>query len=93
MFVCTMFCKWVFSCETSSLLSDRIYWFPFLQIKKLEDYGQIDFDEMVKEKFKLTYVPNWFNVDLKTGVRSIFLFIIIIIVYFFFFSQGSLVEY
>ncbi|KAK7603146.1 hypothetical protein V9T40_003145 [Parthenolecanium corni] len=47
--------------------------YDVLQIKKLEDYGQIDFDEMVKEKFKLTYVPNWFNVDLKTGFLTIHL--------------------
>ena len=24
----------------------------------------------MKEKFKMMYIPNWFNVDLKTGVSS-----------------------
>lgn len=48
-----------------------------LQIKKVEDYGKVDFDEKVKEKFKMMYVPNWFSVDLKTGVRFFFSFRII----------------
>lgn len=43
-----------------------------MQIKKVEDYGKVDFDEKVKEKFKMMYVPNWFSVDLKTGVRFFF---------------------
>jgi len=34
----------------------------------VEDYGTVDFDELVKEKFKMMYIPTWFTVDLKTGV-------------------------
>lgn len=28
----------------------------------------MEFDEEVKKRFKMVYVPNWFSVDLKTGV-------------------------
>lgn len=38
---------------------------------KVEDLGQVDFDEEVKKRNKMVYVPNWFNVDLKTGVCSV----------------------
>lgn len=47
--------------------------YDVLQIKKVEDYGKVDFDEKVKEKFKMMYVPNWFSVDLKTGFLTIHL--------------------
>lgn len=39
-----------------------------MQIKKVEDLNKADFDEQIKERFKLMYIPNWFSVDLKTGV-------------------------
>ena len=42
------------------------------QAKKMEDRGQVDFDEEIKRHFKMVYVPNWFSVDLKTGVRHSF---------------------
>lgn len=41
-----------------------------LQACKVEDLGQVNFDEEVKTRFKMVYVPNWFNVDLKTGVSK-----------------------
>ena len=41
-----------------------------LTAKKLEDLGGVDFDEEVKKRFKMVYVPNWFSVDLKTGVSE-----------------------
>lgn len=28
----------------------------------------MEFDEEIKKRFKMVYVPNWFSVDLKTGV-------------------------
>ena len=34
----------------------------------MEEYGKADFDDVVKKHFKMVYVPNWFSVDLKTGV-------------------------
>lgn len=37
----------------------------------MEDLGQVDFDEEVKHHFKMVYVPNWFSVDLKTGVSNL----------------------
>lgn len=42
--------------------------FDVLRAKKIEDLGPINFQEEIKNRFKMVYVPNWFNVDLKTGV-------------------------
>lgn len=39
------------------------------QACKVEDLGKVDFEEEIKKRFKMVYVPNWFSVDLKTGVR------------------------
>ena len=33
------------------------------------DLGCVDMEEEVKKRFRMIYVPNWFTVDLKTGVR------------------------
>lgn len=40
---------------------------------KIEDLGQVDYEEEIKKRFKMVYVPNWFNVDLKTGMLTIHL--------------------
>jgi WD repeat-containing protein 48 len=45
--------------------------YDVLKVTKVESLGKVDFDETVKSKNKMVYVPNWFTVDLKTGV-SIF---------------------
>ena len=45
--------------------------YDVLKATKVNDLGQVDLDEEVKRRNKTVYVPNWFNVDLKTGVRSI----------------------
>lgn len=45
----------------------QLFYFLF-QASKVEELGQTNFDEEVKDRFKMVYVPNWFNVDLKTGV-------------------------
>jgi WD repeat-containing protein 48 len=42
--------------------------YDVLKIVKSEDLGKVDFDETVKARNKSVYVPNWFTVDLKTGV-------------------------
>lgn len=45
------------------------------QACKVEDLGKMEFDEEIKKRFKMVYVPNWFSVDLKTGVshaRTVF---------------------
>lgn len=39
----------------------------------MEDLGQVNFQDELKRRFKMVYVPNWFNVDLKTGVSGRFL--------------------
>lgn len=36
----------------------------------MEDLGKVDFEDEIKKRFKMVYVPNWFSVDLKTGVSS-----------------------
>lgn len=42
--------------------------YDVLKAVKVETLGKIDFDEVVKTRNKMVYVPNWFTVDLKTGV-------------------------
>lgn len=39
-----------------------------MQACKVEDLGKVDFEDEIKKRFKMVYVPNWFSVDLKTGV-------------------------
>lgn len=41
------------------------------QAKKEQDLGMADIEEEVKKRFKMVYVPNWFSVDLKTGVSPV----------------------
>ena len=38
----------------------------------MEDLGAVDFDDEIKKRFKMVYVPNWFSVDLKTGVSCFY---------------------
>jgi WD repeat-containing protein 48 len=42
--------------------------YDVLKVVRVETLGKIDFDETVKSRNKMVYVPNWFTVDLKTGV-------------------------
>lgn len=42
--------------------------YDVLKAIKVESLGKVDFDETVKSRNKMIYVPNWFTVDLKTGV-------------------------
>ncbi|KAL7976462.1 hypothetical protein Chor_008411 [Crotalus horridus] len=46
------------------------YW-DVLKACKIEDLGKMDFEEEIKKRFKMVYVPNWFSVDLKTGMLTI----------------------
>ena len=39
--------------------------------KKENILGKCNFEEEVKKQFKFIYVPNWFSVDLKTGILCI----------------------
>lgn len=36
-------------------------------------FFQINFQDELKKRFRMVYVPNWFNVDLKTGMLTIHL--------------------
>ncbi|KZS16002.1 WD repeat-containing protein 48 isoform X1 [Daphnia magna] len=47
--------------------------YDVLKAAKVSDLGQVDLDEEVKRRNKTVYVPNWFNVDLKTGMLTIHL--------------------
>ncbi|XP_035231872.1 WD repeat-containing protein 48-like isoform X1 [Stegodyphus dumicola] len=50
---------------------NNVQLYDVLKASKLEDLGQVDFEAEVKKHFKLVYVPNWFSVDLKTGLLCI----------------------
>ena len=58
--------------------------YDVLKAVKVSDLGPVDLEEEVKRRNKPIYVPNWFNVDLKTGVSLIFFFFSI---FFFFLSK------
>lgn len=47
--------------------------YDVLKASKVEELGQINFQEEEKNRFKMVYVPNWFNIDLKTGMLTIHL--------------------
>lgn len=34
----------------------------------MEELGLVDFEEEIKKRTQMVYVPNWFSVDIKTGV-------------------------
>ncbi|XP_074655956.1 WD repeat-containing protein 48-like [Tubulanus polymorphus] len=47
--------------------------YDVLMAKKTEDLGAVDFESEIKKRFKMVYVPNWFSVDLKTGMLTVHL--------------------
>lgn len=47
--------------------------YDVLSANKVQDLGDCDFEEEIKRRFKMIYVPNWFSVDLKSGMLSIHL--------------------
>ena len=47
--------------------------YDVLKACKVEDLGNVDFDQAVEERQQTVYVPNWFTVDLKTGMLTIHL--------------------
>ena len=47
---------------------ENIALYDVLKACKIEDLGRVDFEQECKKRNKMVYVPNWFNVDLKTGV-------------------------
>ncbi|KAL3891526.1 hypothetical protein ACJMK2_003786 [Sinanodonta woodiana] len=44
-----------------------------LTARKVNDLGKTDLEEQIKNHFKMVHVPNWFTVDLKTGMLTIHL--------------------
>lgn len=44
--------------------------YDVLKAIKVADLGPVDLDEEIKRRTKTVFVPSWFNVDLKTGVRG-----------------------
>lgn len=52
---------------------DHVALWDVLTARKVEDLGKVDFEEEIKKRFKMVYVPNWFTVDLKTGLLTIHL--------------------
>lgn len=42
--------------------------YDVLKVTKVKDLGQVDFDNELKQHNHKVYIPNWFTVDLKTGV-------------------------
>ncbi|XP_014292808.1 WD repeat-containing protein 48 [Halyomorpha halys] len=47
--------------------------YDVLKACKVEDLGKVNFEEEIKARFKMVFVPSWFNVDLKTGMLTIHL--------------------
>lgn len=38
------------------------------QACKVEELGVVDYEEEIKKRTQMVFVPNWFSVDIKTGV-------------------------
>ena len=34
----------------------------------IENLGKCDYEEEIRKRTKMVFVPNWFSVDLKVGV-------------------------
>lgn len=47
---------------------ENVALYDVLKARKVEDLGKVDFEQEIKKRNKMVYVPNWFSVDLKTGV-------------------------
>ncbi|XP_034945119.1 WD repeat-containing protein 48 [Chelonus insularis] len=52
---------------------ENVALYDVLKACKVEDLGRVDFDQEVKKRNKMVYIPSWFNVDLKTGMLTIHL--------------------
>ena len=47
--------------------------YDVLKACKLADLGNMDLEQAVEERQQTVFVPNWFTVDLKTGMLTIHL--------------------
>lgn len=52
---------------------DNVAVYDVLKACKTEELGNQDFDKCVKDRQDTVFVPNWFTVDLKTGMLTIHL--------------------
>ncbi|XP_031553302.1 WD repeat-containing protein 48-like [Actinia tenebrosa] len=50
---------------------DHVALWDVLKARKVEDLGCIDFDEELKRREQRIYVPNWFSLDIKTGMLTV----------------------
>merc|ERR1712136_543051 len=51
--------------------SNKVAVYDVLTARKVEDLGHVNFEEEVIKREKITYVPNWFSVDINLGMVSI----------------------
>lgn len=47
---------------------DNVAIYDVLKVVKDQDLGAVDFDNELQQRNQKVYIPNWFTVDLKTGV-------------------------
>ncbi|KAH8372674.1 hypothetical protein KR009_002625 [Drosophila setifemur] len=52
---------------------DQVVVYDVLRVVKKEQLGGVDYEAEVKKRNKQVYIPNWFTVDLKTGMPTIVL--------------------
>ena len=45
--------------------------YDVLKALKTEDLGKVNMEEEIKKRSKMVYVPNWFTIDLKSGMLSV----------------------
>ena len=50
-----------------------------LQAKKLTNFGRIHFEDECMKRTEMVYVPNWFTIDAKTGVRKYLLLFCVVV--------------
>lgn len=47
--------------------------YDVLKVARVQELGNLDFDEELSRRQQKIYIPNWFTVDLKTGMPTIVL--------------------
>lgn len=55
---------------TKDTNNNMAYW-NVLKTCKVEDLGKMAFEDEIKNRFKMMYMPNWFSIDLQTGILTI----------------------
>ncbi|XP_020905705.2 WD repeat-containing protein 48 [Exaiptasia diaphana] len=51
--------------------NDNVILWDVLKAQKVKELGQVNYDEELKRREMRVYVPNWFSVDIKTGMLTI----------------------